>query len=91
VARPACEPADTQIVVTQEADQVRVAIEDTAWIVLDTPQVTLSTALISACMDAGIAMITTDTTHTPSGVILPFHLHPFRPTSRSCKAAYRCR
>jgi CRISPR-associated protein Cas1 len=38
-------------------------------------QVTLSTALISACMDSGVAIIVTDRTHTPSGLILPFHRH----------------
>jgi CRISPR-associated protein Cas1 len=37
--------------------------------------VTLSTALIAACMDAGVVLITTDKTHTPSGMILPFHRH----------------
>jgi CRISPR-associated protein Cas1 len=50
-------------------------IEDVAWVVIDTPQVTLSTALIAACMDAGMAIITTDQTHTPSGMLLPFHRH----------------
>ncbi len=43
--------------------------------VVDTPQAALTTALISACMDAGMAIITTDRTHTPSGLILPFHRH----------------
>ena len=43
--------------------------------VIDTPQVLLSTALISACMDAGMVLITTDRTHTPSGLTLPFHRH----------------
>jgi CRISPR-associated protein Cas1 len=42
---------------------------------MDCPQVTLSTALIAACMDAGVVMITTDKTHTPSGMVLPFHRH----------------
>ena len=67
--------ADNQIVARQQDGEVRVAIEDTAWIVLDTAQVTLSTALISACMNAGIAVITTDATHTPNGLMLPFCRH----------------
>ncbi len=67
--------ADNQIVARQDDVDVRIALEDIAWIVLDTPQVTLSTALITACMDAGIVMVTTDKTHTPSGVLLPFHRH----------------
>ena len=67
--------ADNQIVVSRDDGEIRLSIEDIAWIVVDTPQVTLSSALISACMDAGIAMITTDRTHTPSGLLLPFHRH----------------
>jgi CRISPR-associated protein Cas1 len=67
--------ADNQIVAKQEAMEARIPIEDVAWIVLDSPQVTLSTALIAACMDAGVVVITTDKTHTPSGMMLPFHRH----------------
>ena len=67
--------ADHQIVAKQDATEARIPIEDVAWIVLDSPQVTLSTALITACMDAGVVVITTDRTHTPSGMILPFHRH----------------
>jgi CRISPR-associated protein Cas1 len=67
--------ADNQIVAKQDDAETRLAIEDIAWIVLDTPQATLSTALISACMEAGIVIVTTDKTHTPSGMLLPFHRH----------------
>jgi CRISPR-associated protein Cas1 len=67
--------ADNQIVAKQDDAEARVSIEDIAWIVLDSPQVTLSTALISACMDAGVVVVTTDRTHTPSGLMLPFHRH----------------
>jgi CRISPR-associated protein Cas1 len=67
--------ADNQIVAKQEEAETRIPIEDIAWIVLDSPQVTLSTALIAACMDAGVVVITTDNTHTPSGMTLPFHRH----------------
>lgn len=67
--------ADNQIVARQDETEARIAIEDIGWIVLDSPQVTLSTALIAACMEAGVALITTDRTHTPSGLLLPFHRH----------------
>ncbi|HUB12613.1 MAG TPA: type II CRISPR-associated endonuclease Cas1 [Acetobacteraceae bacterium] len=66
---------DNQLLVSRDDGDVRLPIEDVAWIVIDTPQVTLSAALISACMDAGVAIIVTDRTHTPSGLILPFHRH----------------
>jgi CRISPR-associated protein Cas1 len=67
--------ADGQIVISQDSGAVRLPIEDVAWIVIDTPQVTLSTALIAACMEAGMVLVTTDRTHTPSGVMLPFYRH----------------
>lgn len=67
--------ADGQCCVKQDEGEVRIAIEDLAWIVIDTPQATLSSALMSACMDAGIAIIFTDSRHTPSGLALPFHRH----------------
>jgi CRISPR-associated protein Cas1 len=67
--------ADGQIVVSRDDGEVRLAVEDVAWMVIDTPRVMLSSALISACMDAGMLVVTTDQTHTPSGVILPFHRH----------------
>jgi CRISPR-associated protein Cas1 len=67
--------ADGQIVVAQDDGEVRLALEDIAWIVLDAPHATLTSTLLSACMDNGIALIVTDATHTPSGVALPFHRH----------------
>jgi len=66
---------DNQIVIAQDEGEVRLALEDVAWIVLDTPQATLTSNLLSACMTAGIAIIATDEKHTPSGIALPFHRH----------------
>jgi CRISPR-associated protein Cas1 len=67
--------ADGQIVVAQDDGEVRLALEDVAWVVLDSPRSTLTGSLLSACMTAGIALVVTDETHTPSGVALPFHRH----------------
>ena len=67
--------ADGQCCVKQEGNEVRIAIEDLAWIVVDTQQATLTSALMSACMDAGVALVVTDARHTPSGLVLPFHRH----------------
>jgi CRISPR-associated protein Cas1 len=64
-----------QIVVAQDEGEVRLALEDLAWIVLDSPRSTLTGALLSACMAGGVAVIVTDETHTPSGVALPFGRH----------------
>jgi CRISPR-associated protein Cas1 len=67
--------ADGQCCVKREDGEVRIAIEDLAWIVIDTPHATLTSTLVSACMEAGVAMIFTDPRHTPSGMTLPFHRH----------------
>ena len=67
--------ADNQIVAKQDEGETRLPIEDIAWIVLDSPQVMLSTSLIAALMDSGVVVLTTDKTHTPSGMMLPFHRH----------------
>jgi CRISPR-associated protein Cas1 len=67
--------ADGQCCVKQDEGEVRLALEDIAWIVIDTPQATLSSALMAACMEAGIALVFTDERHTPSGLALPFHRH----------------
>ena len=39
---------DNQIVIAQDEGEVRLALEDVAWIVLDTPQATLTSNLLSA-------------------------------------------
>ena len=67
--------ADGQMVVRQDEGEVRLPLEDVAWVVIDTPQATLTSALLSACMSAGIALITCDAAHTQSGLTLPFHRH----------------
>lgn len=66
---------DGQILVAQEGGNVRLALEDLAWIVIDTPQATMTSALLSACAEQGIALMVTDGVHTPSGALLPFHRH----------------
>lgn len=65
--------ADSQIVIDQDSGVVRLPLEDVAWIVLDTQQISLSGALLAACMQAGIAIIISDDKHMPNGIALPFH------------------
>jgi CRISPR/Cas system-associated endonuclease Cas1 len=64
--------ADGQCCVKQDDREVRIPIEDLAWAV--TPQATLASALMAACMKAGVAIVLA-TRHTPSGLVLPFHRH----------------
>lgn len=67
--------ADGQCCVKQDEGEARIAVEDLAWIIIDTPQAVLSSALMAACMEAGVVIVVTDARHTPSGLVLPFHRH----------------
>ncbi len=79
--------ADGQIVVAQDDGEARVALEDVAYVILDTPQATLTTTLLSACMEAGVAIVVSDARHMPSGLLLPFHTHHRQAGSQPCKPA----
>ena len=76
LSRPAkLNTADGQIVVSQEDGEARLPLEDVAFVILDAPHATLTSTLLSACMDNGVVIVTTDARHTPNGVLLPFHSH----------------
>ena len=76
ISRPArLNLGNGQLVVAQDDGEVRLPLEDVAFIVLDGAHATLTSTLVSACMDLGIALIFTDERHTPSGLCLPFHRH----------------
>ncbi|MCX7369978.1 MAG: type II CRISPR-associated endonuclease Cas1 [Alphaproteobacteria bacterium] len=67
--------ADGQILIGRDDGEIRLPLEDIAYMVIDTPQANLSVPLLTACMEAGVAVIITDPKHLPSGVMLPFHRH----------------
>jgi CRISPR-associated protein Cas1 len=76
LSRPArLNTADGQIVVSQDDGEARVPLEDVAYLVLDAPHATLTSTLLSACMEAGVVIVSVDARHTPNGVALPFHSH----------------
>lgn len=76
ISRPSrLNTADSQLVVAQDDGEVCIPLEDIAYIVLDAAHATLTSTLLSACMEAGIVIISTDRRHTPDGLMLPFHQH----------------
>lgn len=76
ITRPArISIADGQLTVDQDDGEARISLEDIAFVIVDEQRVTLTGAAISACMEAGVVLITTDARHTPSGLSLPFHRH----------------
>jgi CRISPR-associated protein Cas1 len=68
---------NSQIVIEQEDDEATLSfpVEDVAWIILDTPQVSITGALLSALAENGVAMIVPDAKHHPAGMLLSFHQH----------------
>ncbi len=79
--------ADKQIVVAQEDGEVRLPIEDVAWVILDTQQVSITGTLLAACMEAGIVMVSCDAKHTPCGLAMPFHTHFRQPAIAEAQIA----
>lgn len=76
ISRPSrLNTADGQLVVAQDDGEVRIPLEDLAYLVLDAPHASLTSTLLSACMEAGIVIVSTDKRHTPDGLMLPFLQH----------------
>src|SRR3546814_11347600 len=63
------------LVEQDEEEPVSFPLEDVAWVVLDTPQATVTAALSAGCLQAGLPVVFSDERHTPCGVLLPFHQH----------------
>lgn len=59
----------------EQDETVYVPFEDVAVIVLNNPQITLTHPVLAACAEYGIALFSTNFTHTPNGVFLPFGTH----------------
>lgn len=66
-----------QIVVDSEqgGEVLTFPVEDIAWIILDTPQVSVSGSLLSALAENGVALVVPDAKHHPAGMLLSFHQH----------------
>ena len=65
---------NSQLVVEQE-QAVSIPIEDIGCVLIETPQVTLSTAVLRALSDAGVSFFVCDERHMPCGTLLPTNCH----------------
>lgn len=61
--------------VRQDGNTAHVPLEDISIVLIEHPQVTLTSALLSALADAQIAVLTIGADHHPNGVLLPFLPH----------------
>jgi CRISP-associated protein Cas1 len=64
-----------QLHLDREEGEVTIPLEDITAILLESPQISLTSSLLAACQSQGIAVITCDEKHMPHGVLLPFHPH----------------
>jgi CRISPR-associated protein Cas1 len=63
------------LVIAQEEGTARLMLEDLSVVVLETPRAVITSALLSACAQAQVALVTVDERHMPNGVLMPFQGH----------------
>lgn len=59
----------------ENEELLSVPMEDIATITLETPQALITSALLGACAEMGIGLITCNAYHMPNGVLLPLTAH----------------
>lgn len=64
-----------QLRLENEEGEFTLPLEDITALILESPQIALTSSLLSECQDKGVAILTCDKTHTPNGVLLPFQPH----------------
>lgn len=75
IANPAClSIKNSQLVIKQE-QETTLPLEDIGAIMIESNQVSITSAALSAMSANGIAAFVCDNKHLPCGVLLPFHLH----------------
>lgn len=67
--------ARQQLQISTEGGDFTLPIEDIAVLILESPQITLSSSLLAACQDHAVGVVTCGSTHMPNGLLLPFHPH----------------
>ena len=65
----------SQLLVAMNDNEVTIPIEDISFLVLDTPQCTLTGAILAALAYANVVIIQSDERHHPTMMGLPFHGH----------------
>ena len=74
LSEPATVSRKSNAILVERSDKppVRLPFEDIGWIVVDNREVSLSSSVMASCAEHGIAVIVTDSTHTPCATLLPF-------------------
>lgn len=64
-----------QLWLENDEGEFTLPLEDITALILESPQISLSSTLLAECQDKGVAILTCDKTHMPNGVLLPFQPH----------------
>lgn len=64
-----------QLRLENDSGSYTLPVEDITALILESPQITLSSTLLSHCQDHGVAILTCDKAHMPNGILLPFQPH----------------
>jgi CRISPR-associated protein Cas1 len=64
-----------QLLIQNDTDQATIPLEDIAALVIDTPQVSLTSALLAALAENQAWVVTCNEQHMPNGVLLPYQPH----------------
>ena len=67
--------SDDCCLVERDDGNIRLAFEDIAYLIIDTPQITLSTAVLARILEANILIVICDGKHLPTGACLPLQGH----------------
>lgn len=67
------------LAIEREDGDIRLAFEDISYLILDSPKVSMSSALLSALADNNVLVLSCDARHLPNGALMPLQGH-FRQT-----------
>lgn len=62
-----------QLLLERKDGRYTFPLEDIAFLILDTQQISLTAALIASCAEHGCLVISCDAKHIPCGALLPYH------------------
>lgn len=78
-----------RLLVQQPPAEAAVPLEDIAVLLLESPEILLSSRLLQECVDAGVTVLTVGRDHHPNGALLPFlpHSRPLKLLHRQLNAS----
>jgi CRISPR-associated protein Cas1 len=58
-----------QLRLKNDSGEVTLPVEDITAIILESPQISLSSTLLSHCQEQGVVVLTCDSSHMPNGIL----------------------